>query len=163
MRAFMIAVMLFLVAPLGSGCVTSQTVGDGLYTAAGCSITTSLSCATQSIAGCIAPGIKAPGSGWKAYANCLWDRAKECQRSGLARCALAGTVEAFGFPGLVSTGPVSGTTVMMSSTVPDPTKTAKCDFGVVRTCINDARIETKKEAVMTVAYCYRHVCGKAKR
>ena len=145
----LISVILFL----SVGCVTAQGIEDGIYSAADCSITTSLSCATMAIGGCILPSVNGPGNGWKLYADCHWDRAKECERAGLARCALAGAVEAAGFPGL---GRSSGSLIMLEThaTVPG----YRCDVDTVRSCVSDARIESKSEAIATVAYCFRHVC-----
>lgn len=141
-------------AVIFAGCVTSQTIEDGLYSAADCTVQTSLACATQAIGGCIAPAVTEPGDGWKNYAVCLWDTAKNCQKAGLARCALAGAVEAAGFPG-IGRDPMDGSLIMLSSRGGVP---FRCDVDQVRTCVTDARIETKHEAIATVAYCYRHLC-----
>ena len=131
---------LSLIAVLSS-CITPQTIEDGMYSAANCSVSTSISCATQAIGGCLAPSITEPGDAWESYAICLWDRAKTCQLRGLARCGLAGMVEVAGFP--VIAGGVS------------------CDVELVRQCVEEARIETKLEALKTVSFCYREVCTSA--
>jgi hypothetical protein len=154
----MTGIMVF-VAGFLTGCVTTQSIEDGLYSAAQCSVTTSIGCATQAIGGCIIPSIREPGDGWKNYAVCLWDKAKHCERAGLARCALAGAVEASGFPGLGGGSDRTGSLVLMGSRSNVP---FRCDDSTVKACVTDARIETKIEAVRTVAYCYRHHCGGIK-
>ena len=136
------------------GCVPAMWE-DGIHSAADCAVTTSVACATQAIGGCIAPANQGPGNAWKKYAVCLWDQAKICERDGLARCALAAAVEASGFPGIGSPSGVNGLVLMERRSHGPP---FKCDGSTVKSCVTDARIETKSEALRTVAYCYRHHC-----
>ena len=117
----------------------NQTIHDGMYSAANCTVSTSIACAVQGIGGCIVPSIEEAGSSWENYAICLWGRTKDCQLEGLARCGVAGMVEAMGFPVLAGGAP--------------------CDTELVKDCITEARIETKTEAVKTVSFCYREVCS----
>lgn len=139
-----------------SGCVTSQSLKDGLYQTSSCGLTTSISCATQAIGGCISPALGASSDRWKTYAVCLWDKAKSCSKAGLSRCALSGAVVAGGFPGLGS--PPSGSDLVMLS-ASSAGSGAKCDDQQIRSCVTDARIENRKEAVQVVSYCYRYLCN----
>lgn len=149
-----------------AGCCLGTIIGctpalweKGLHDASMCAATTSVACATQAIGGCIAPATQGAGNAWKNYAVCLWDRAKVCERDGLARCALAAAVEATGFPGLGQPSGVSGLALMESRSGGVP---FQCEPESVKACVTDARIETKSEAIRTVAYCYRRHCTEAK-
>ena len=134
----MMRILAALFALLCVGCFSKQTVEDGMYTAGNCAVATTIACSVQAIGGCLAPSIEEPGDSWELYAGCLWDRGKTCQLQGLARCALAGAVEAAGFPVIMGGAP--------------------CDLEVVKACIDEARIESKTEAVKSVAFCYRRIC-----
>tara|TARA_Y100000310_G_scaffold264690_1_gene275417 strand:+ start:361 stop:834 length:474 start_codon:yes stop_codon:yes gene_type:complete len=131
------------------GCTPAiwQDLGD-------CSVATSVGCASQAVGGCIAPAVNKPGNGWKNYAICLWDQAKVCERDGLAKCALAAAVESTGFPGIGSSG-VSSLVMMEARSTGVP---FKCEDEQVRACVTDAHIETKSEAINSVAHCYRTLC-----
>lgn len=131
------------------GCVTDAMIRDGASTAADCSLHTTVSCAMQSLVDCSTPKEKT-GPGWKGYALCLFDRAKDCQLRGLGRCAAAGVIAATG-SGL---GVGSFNSLSMVSVGPPP-----CDLQAAEACVNDVTIETRDEAIDAVAGCYRVICS----
>ncbi len=137
MKAMTLALCLVL-----SGCVTTDSMKQGAMDATTCTFHTSVSCAIQSLAGCMAPAMDAPSKKWKAYGKCLVDRSKDCSVKGMARCAMVGMMEAFGGPVIAGGAP--------------------CDLRQVDLCMSDAEMETKHDAVSAVAHCYRQVCSKGK-
>ncbi len=120
------------------GCVTPQSLRDGGYTTADCTLHTAVSCAMQAVAGCALPSVR-DRPGWKGYGRCLFDRAKDCQLKGLARCTIAGIMTATG-------GPYIG-------------GGAGCDVEAVRLCYEDVEVETQMGAVQAVGGCYRAICA----
>ena len=135
---------------LWAGCFTDAQIRDGMTTTATCGLHTSVSCTIQAFVDCRTPREKT-GSGWKGYAMCLFDSAKNCQLSGLGRCAAAGVIAATGAP---FGGSGTFSTVSMVSTGPLP-----CDLDVARGCVEEVTIESQQEAVSAVSECYRRICS----
>ena len=156
-KALMIFLALFL-----SGCVTSESIRDSAITTTGCSLHTSIACAMQSAAVCVAPALDA-NKKWKAYGRCLIDRSKACAVKGLAKCGRVGVATAVGLPvgdggGLWGAG-ASG----FAGTPGHPAGTMgldlRCDLAKVDLCMAEADFWSESEAVENAARCWRDFCG----
>ena len=142
-------IALFTLSFLFMGCIGSAQLRDATLTAADCSLHTTVSCAMQSAVECADPAARDDNS-WRAYARCLLEHGKNCQISGLSRCAMVGVLSAAG--GRIDSD--------RFSTVRGPLSRASgCDYETVRLCVEDVTIESQTEAADAVAACYRMICA----
>lgn len=109
-------------------------------TVADCAFHTSVACASQATAGCASPE---EVGGFEEYAECLVDKSKSCSSKGLGLCLLKGitSVARSSFVVAGGVGCVEGD-----------------NLHEIKACAMGTSIETEREAVDAVAYCYRLVC-----
>jgi len=119
---------------------TIDIVKTATVTVTDCAFHTSVACAAQSTAGCAAPD---ESGNFGEYAECLVEKSKSCSSKGLGLCLLKGLTSAARSSFVVAGGVGC---------------VEESNLETIRQCVLDTTMETEREAVNAVAYCYRSQC-----
>lgn len=119
---------------------TIDIVKQATVTVTDCAFHTSVACAAQSTAGCATPE---ESGDFKEYAECLVEKSKSCSSKGLGLCLLKGLTSAARSSFVVAGGVGC---------------VEESNLETIRQCVLDTTMETEREAVNAVAYCYRAQC-----